>query len=1100
MPGGREMSQWCCWSILPAVLFVGAIGQELPTVERVMPLTAADSVFCLGVPFIQTLTLLLDSLYTLQTPLDYEVEARHGCVRLSFHFRRLFRYRDTVRLWVMARYIPLFVQARGAEALLAQAQRPSAPSPIQERESARTEVGIQRQGHLVRGFTLQTGSGLTLYSGLELGFHGSIAQQTELGGRISAEHLPLTTDGSIIPLTDADRLALYVRSPTFQAEAGQLPAPPLIRTSTGIEQLSGVEATARFGRGELSALLGTAAARTATVVLHAIDGLPGPYRVREPSNGASISIVPGSERVWVNGVLQEQGEDKDYVIDYWRAEITFRPRRPVSARSHIVVEYAFVEDDCTQMIAALAFRSTPGETHKYAAGYTHRFINPLQGSSPPPDGRLTVRQGGGYALVDGATWVGVDSVSGYGRGWYRKRDTTEGGVPWSIWQYAPGAPDAVYMVQFSFVGYGRGDYEKAASGAFRYVGRRKGSYAPVRFLPLPSQQQRWDLRWEWYPQGRWYTVWTAHLARVQPYRSRTAWLYGGGVSLQTRYSTDPDTTQAWFLWQTHTDWRAVPWEEPMTSEAEQRAFAWNLPRMPEQPGRRVVLGQRFRLQRTAVRGETSIGWLYSGDSLNALRWGHVLEVMPQKSFRATLTYSGGIAVYPADIRGRWHRLYVTGSIDKQTWQWQGEWRLEWQSLLTGTRSQNTEGKVSVLWYPSSSWTIEFQFPWRWERETDAQWWQPAVWLRWLRKPGASQLRIGWNALQQIHTNSSLPLLLWQGRWEKDSTGSIRWLYESGVELSGSSTPMFLRVMPGQGSYRYRGDLNGNGVAEPSEFEPVPVGGDHLLVPVTSRELVPGSSLRAEAAWMWTIPSVTQRRGQWEGRVALVQRRHLPSRWWETLLPRSVRDTAVMMTRWAIEQHGRLFGISSEGGVRGEWSGVTFWTGLGWELRDRAMGELYLQAPVAPVLRIAIAAGPVWETLRSVYWQGREAALRAVQSEVELVWQPSQAVTLTPQFRLLYGKVVERRGVRVVNLCGMLAMQFRPAQRWTAGLNVRYGALMSPLASQALMSLGTLQIGGTVSGSIQYQARGSVWLLQYQATKVAGYSLWHALNGQVHLLL
>jgi len=58
--------------------------------------------------------------------------------------------------------------------------------------------------------------------------------------------------------------------------------------------------------------------------------------------------------------------------------------------------------------------------------------------------------------------------------------------------------------------------------------------------------------------------------------------------------------------------------------------------------------------------------------------------------------------------------------------------------------------------------------------------------------------------------------------------------------------VFVRVTPGTGNYRYRGDLNGNGLADEEEFEQTRFDGDYVAVTLPSDELVPVINLRASA--------------------------------------------------------------------------------------------------------------------------------------------------------------------------------------------------------------------------------------------------------------
>ncbi|MEN3026445.1 MAG: hypothetical protein ABDH31_01905, partial [Chlorobiota bacterium] len=258
------MWHWCrCWA-LPA-LCCSLSASQLPELSRALVVTAADSLVCLGIPFVQSLTVVLDSVYSLQTPLDYELDARQGCVRLSSHFRRLFRYRDTLHLWVHVQYVPLYVSPYGGvpgEPLRPQQQEVTT-NASEVAETAPKE--LRSRGRLVRGLVLQSGSGLSMYSGLDLSFGAEVGSSAEVGGRIVTDHLPWNAAGSSISLQEAEQFSLHVQTAAFRAEIGELMLQSPSERSWGLTYLHGVKAAAPVGGWEAKALLGAARSVPVTV-------------------------------------------------------------------------------------------------------------------------------------------------------------------------------------------------------------------------------------------------------------------------------------------------------------------------------------------------------------------------------------------------------------------------------------------------------------------------------------------------------------------------------------------------------------------------------------------------------------------------------------------------------------------------------------------------------------------------------------------------------------------------------------------------------------------------------------------------------------------
>ena len=95
------------------------------------------------------------------------------------------------------------------------------------------------------------------------------------------------------------------------------------------------------------------------------------------------------------------------------------------------------------------------------------------------------------AVRSGVEYVGV------GKGQYIKKDTviispaSRDSV--TFYSFLPeDTLHAVYSITFSYVGAGNGDYNKISLGRYQFVGIKQGSYAPIRFLPMPQSHSLTD--------------------------------------------------------------------------------------------------------------------------------------------------------------------------------------------------------------------------------------------------------------------------------------------------------------------------------------------------------------------------------------------------------------------------------------------------------------------------------------------------------------------------------------------------------------------------------------------------------------------------------
>jgi hypothetical protein len=67
----------------------------------------------------------------------------------------------------------------------------------------------------------------------------------------------------------------------------------------------------------------------------------GPYRLTGRNNERAIIIVPGSERVYIDGIEMVRGETNDYTIEYGNGEVFFTAQRLITSASRIVVDFEY---------------------------------------------------------------------------------------------------------------------------------------------------------------------------------------------------------------------------------------------------------------------------------------------------------------------------------------------------------------------------------------------------------------------------------------------------------------------------------------------------------------------------------------------------------------------------------------------------------------------------------------------------------------------------------------------------------------------------------------------------------------------------------------
>lgn len=366
--------------------------------------------------------------------------------------------------------------------------------------------GIQTGGSITRGISFGNNQSVTMNSGMNIQLSGELESGLKVEGAISDQSIPLQPEGTTARIEEFDRIYLKVYRDNFAIEAGDIDiksndSGPLINITRNVQGLA-YNGVFEIGSGRADTLRVTTAfaapnGKFSRNSFNGQEGNQGPYRLSGAMGEQHIIIIAGSERVYVDGVLLQRGDDRHYTMEYNLAELTFTHNMPINRNSRIIVEFEYSERSYARF-------NTYANVHRAKGGRQWHIsvFSEQDGKNQPYDQELTEAQKRLLASIgdnlDLAFYAQADSVPfDPEKILYQKTDTVEGGIPYTIYRHSVNPENAHYRLSFSYVGQGKGNYKpdfgQANGKVYRWVapenGSLQGSYEPVKRLVAPQKRQ-----------------------------------------------------------------------------------------------------------------------------------------------------------------------------------------------------------------------------------------------------------------------------------------------------------------------------------------------------------------------------------------------------------------------------------------------------------------------------------------------------------------------------------------------------------------------------------------------------------------------------------
>ena len=353
---------------------------------------------------------------------------------------------------------------------------------------------LNSKGSIVRGITFGNNQGSSVQSSMDLQISGKLSPDISILASISDHNLPIQADGYTQTLEEFDKIYLQLNIKDHSIlRAGHLDLEEDASYFARYQRRSlGLKFETKIGTENptfINVSGGVARSEFYRIRFQGAEGNQGPYRLSGKNGEQFITVISGSEQVFIDGILMKRGENLDYVINYNTGEITFTSFRPIFQENFITISYNYANRNYSRYLIT---GSVEHQRKNWKAGFQWFMENdnknaPLALNLSEEDQKVLAEAGNNKDLMFAPS--GIVYEYDVNKILYKLVPDPAG----NYYEFSTDELQTLYQVAFTFFGTQKGDYtlkQTTNNGrVFQFVGDNLGEYRAVRKLPSPQKTQ-----------------------------------------------------------------------------------------------------------------------------------------------------------------------------------------------------------------------------------------------------------------------------------------------------------------------------------------------------------------------------------------------------------------------------------------------------------------------------------------------------------------------------------------------------------------------------------------------------------------------------------